>query len=368
MRRARAIADQCSFRKWLFEFVIVQLDCAWILCQRLRLTPANPILMLARHIDLIILQQRKPALTAPSNPRPEPDPLPTPRPRRAHFVRRLNEHESIVVTQAKAHSFDDFYHRALTASWPRLGIWSSALYLVINALFALLYLLQPNAITGARAGSFADAFFFSVQTMGTIGYGVLSPATVYANVLVTCESILGMVFVAVTTGLVFARISIPRSKIRFGQYAVIGPFQGVPTLHFRIANERRNKILQAEVTVTLLRYETTAEGTVMRRFYDLELVRSRSPVFELTFSLMHAITASSPLALATAQSLEAEQAELVITVAGLDETMGQTIHARYSYQWDEVLWNHRFVDIFVRAGQAATVLDMDRFDDVQHIG
>ena len=204
--------------------------------------------------------------------------------------------------------------------------------------------------------------------MGTIGYGVLSPATVYSNVLVTCESILGMVFVAVTTGLVFARISIPRSKIRFGQYAVIGPFQNVPTLHFRIANERRNKILQAEVTVTLLRYETTVEGTVLRRFYDLELVRLRSPVFELTFSLMHAITAASPLALATAQSLEAEQAELVITVAGSDETMGQTTHARYSYQWDEVLWNHRFVDIFVRAGQAATVLDMDRFNDVQQIG
>ena len=288
-------------------------------------------------------------------------------PRRAHFVRRPGESESVVVTQAKNHFFDDFYHHALTISWPRLGFWSGLLYVGMNAIFALLYLLQPNSITGARPGSFADAFFFSVQTMGTIGYGVLSPATLYANVLVTCESILGMVIVAVTTGLVFARISIPRSKIRFGRYAVVGPFQAVPTLHFRIANERRNKILQAEVTVTLLRFETTAEGTIMRRFYDLELLRSRSPVFELTFSLMHAITPSSPLAHATAASLEAEQAELVVSVAGLDETMGQTIHARHSYQWDEVLWSYRFADIFTRLGSSSTVLEMGRFNDVEKI-
>ena len=239
------------------------------------------------------------------------------------------------------------------------------IYLGVNAAFAILYLLQAGAINGARQGSFSDAFFFSVQTMGTIGYGVLSPATLYANVLVTCESMLGMVTVAVVTGLVFARISIPTAKIRFGRYAVVSPFQGIPALQFRIANERRNKILQAEVTATLLRFETTAEGVLMRRFYDLELVRSKSPVFELTFSLMHVITSSSPLANSTAQSLEAEQAELVITVAGLDETMGQTIHARYSYQWDEVLWNHRFADIFARADRFVTALDMDRFNDVE---
>lgn len=294
-----------------------------------------------------------------------PDPQSTPR--RAHFVRRTGESESVIVKQTKNRYFDDLYHRALTISWPRLGIWSSALYVGMNAMFAMLYLMQPNSITGARPGSFADAFFFSVQTMGTIGYGVLSPATLYANVLVTCESILGMVIVAVATGLMFARISIPRSKIRFGRYAVVGPFQSIPTLQFRIANERRNKILQAEVTVTLLRFETTAEGVIMRRFYDLDLVRSRSPVFELTFSLMHAITPSSPLAHATAASLEAEQAELVVSVAGLDETMGQTIHARYSYQWDEVLWGYRFVDIFTRLGSSSTVLEMDRFNEVEKI-
>ena len=288
-----------------------------------------------------------------------------PEPRRAHFVRRAGESESVLVTQKKRPTFDDLYHRALTISWSRLVLMTGAIYLIVNAFFALLYLLQPNSIKGAQSGNFGDAFFFSVQTMGTIGYGVLSPATLYANILVTCESILGMLTVAVATGLVFARISIPTAKIRFGRYAVVNPFQGVQTLHFRIANERRNKILQAEVTVTLLRFETTAEGVLMRRFYDLELVRSKSPVFELSFSLMHTITPSSPLAEATARSLEAAQAELVITVAGLDETMGQTIHARYSYQWDEVLWNHRFADIFARSGKIGTALDMDRFDEME---
>lgn len=291
----------------------------------------------------------------------------SPQPRRAHFVRRPGESDSVLILQKKRPTFDDFYHRALTISWSRLALLTGATYLVVNALFALLYLLQPNSIMGAHRGSFADAFFFSVQTMGTIGYGVLSPATVYANMLVTCESILGMVTVAVATGLVFARISIPTAKIRFGRYAVVNPFQGLPTLHFRIANERRNKILQAEVTLTLLRFETTVEGVLMRRFYDLELVRSKSPVFELSFSLMHVITASSPLADASARSLEAEQAELVVTVAGLDETMGQTIHARYSYQWDEVLWNHRLADIFARSGAIGTALDMDQFDIVEEL-
>ena len=285
--------------------------------------------------------------------------------RRAHFVRRPGESESIRVLQKKAASFDDFYHRALTISWSRLAMLTGAVYVGVNALFAILYLLQTGAINGARQGNFSDAFFFSVQTMGTIGYGVLSPATLYANILVTCESMLGMVTVAVVTGLVFARISIPTAKIRFGRYVVVSPFQSVPALQIRIANERRNKILQAEVTATLLRFETTAEGVLMRRFYDLELVRSKSPVFELTFSLMHVITPSSPLATSTAQTLEAEQAELVITVAGLDETMGQTIHARHSYQWDEVLWNYRFVDIFARADRFITELDMDRFNDVE---
>src|SRR5438477_900370 len=174
--------------------------------------------------------------------------------------------------------FRDLYHFALRVSWWRFLLMSIVLYVTANALFALLYLIPGDAIANARPGSFADAFFFSIQTMATIGYGVMSPATFYANLLMTLETGVGSMLIAVATGLVFARFSRPTARVLFSQVAVIGPHNGVPTLSFRIANQRRNQILQAEVAVTLLRDERTAEGILVRRFYDLPLARYRSPV------------------------------------------------------------------------------------------
>jgi inward rectifier potassium channel len=242
--------------------------------------------------------------------------------------------------------FRDLYHRTLTIGWPSFLLGASALYIALNVAFALLYLLQRGSILESRPGNFADAFFFSVQTMATIGYGHMAPATLYANLLMTAETLFGLMFLAIATGLVFARFSRPTARVGFSRVAVVGPYNGKPTLSLRLANERRNQILQARVSLTLVRDEETGEGGMMRRFYDLKLARDHTPIFAMTFTIMHEIDRASPLYGVTPASLEAQHAELVVTASGVDETLSQTVHARHSYLPHEILWNHRFADMF----------------------
>ncbi len=259
--------------------------------------------------------------------------------------------------------FGDLYHRILTIGWVGFFALGSLTYLAANALFACLYLLEPGAIANARPGAFSDAFFFSIQTMATIGYGQLAPATLYANLLVTVETAIGLIFVALSTGLVFARFSRPTARVLFSNVAVVGPHNGAPTLSLRVANRRRNQILQAQAALTLVRDERTHEGLMFRRFYDLRLARSHTPIFALTFTVMHEIDRDSPLYGATSDSLAAQNAELVVTATGVDETLVQTIHARTSYLPHQILWNHRFVDVIGSTDDGRRAIDYRRFHD-----
>jgi inward rectifier potassium channel len=259
--------------------------------------------------------------------------------------------------------FTDLYHFALRISWWRFLLLGIALYFAANALFALLYLIPGDAIANARPGSFTDAFFFSIQTMATIGYGVMTPATFYANLLMTLETGVGLMVIAVATGLVFARFSRPTARVLFSRVAVISPYNGVETLSFRAANLRQNQILQAEVGVVLLRDEETQEGDTIRRFYDLKLARHRSPVFALTFTVMHPIDHDSPLYGATAETLRAQNAELIVTATGIDETIAQPVHVRTSYLPHEILWDQRFADVFGWTEDGRRVIDYRRFHD-----
>lgn len=257
----------------------------------------------------------------------------------------------------------DLYHRALTLRWWEfLGV-GCAIYLGVNLIFAGLFLLQPGAVAGAKPGDFLDAFFFSVQTIATIGYGQMSPATVYANTLVTVETMVGLMFLALATGIVFARISRPTARVMFGRFATIAPHNGVPTLSLRLGNERRSQILEASATLTLLRYEHTLEGVIFRRFYDLPLTRAHTPVFALTYTVMHAIDEASPLYGVTPEALVAEEAELLVTVSGTEETTSQTVHARYSYLPEEILWGRRYADIFSSDPDGTRVIDYTRFHE-----
>lgn len=261
----------------------------------------------------------------------------------------------------------DLYHRTLTAGWCGFFGIGAGLYLLANAVFALLYLIEPGSIANAKPGAFADAFFFSVQTMATIGYGQMAPATLYANLLMTVETGVGLMFIALTTGLVFARFSRPTARVLFSAVAVIGPYDGRPTLSVRLANERQNQILAAEVTMTLIRDEYSLEGDLRRRFHDLKLVRHRSPVFALTFTVMHEIDADSPLYGANAETLAAANAELVVTATGIDETLAQPVHARTSYLTHEILWERRFTNILGWTEDGQRAIDYRRFHDTMRL-
>ena len=259
----------------------------------------------------------------------------------------------------------DLYHSLLTLPWWAFLLGLAFVYLGLNVLFATLYLRGDGAITNARPGAFSDAFFFSVETLSTIGYGQMSPATLYGNVVMTVEALFGLTLLAVVAGLVFARVSRPTARVIFSKVAVVTPYNGIPTLSFRLANERRNQILEAQVSVTLVRDERTPEGEWMRRFYDLQLARQRSPIFAMTFTVMHPIDPASPLWNATAASLTAEAAEIVVTVTGIDETLSQAVHARTSYLAHEVVWGHRFADVFTQTEDGRLAIDYRRFHDTE---
>jgi inward rectifier potassium channel len=263
--------------------------------------------------------------------------------------------------------FADLYHSLLTLSWARFFIMIWLSYTVTNSLFALVYLAGGDCIANARPGSFKDAFFFSVQTMATIGYGAMYPRTDYANTIVSIQALFGLWGVAMVTGLAFARFSRPTARVIFSRVAVITPFNGVPTLMYRTANQRYNQILEAQQRATLIRDELTSEGEFMRRFYDLQLVRSQSPIFALTWTVMHVIDENSPLYGITVKDLVEQQAEIVITLTGIDETVSQTIHARHSFVASEILCNMRFVDIISRTPEGKRVVDYTRFHEVMTV-
>jgi inward rectifier potassium channel len=259
----------------------------------------------------------------------------------------------------------DLYVSLLTIRWSGFFALLGLAYLIFNTVFALLFLLQDKSIANAKPGSFADAFFFSVQTMVTIGYGQLYPQTLYANTLVTFEVLLALTGLALATGVIFARFSRPTARVLFSRVAVIATYNGVKTLMFRAANLRRNQILEAQVSVSLLRDEHSSEGAILRRFYDLPPTRARTPMFSLTWTVMHPIDEKSPLHGCTAESLRREQAEIVIAMVGLDGTFSQTVHARHSYIAEEIVWNHRFADILSQLEDGTRVVDYRRFHDVE---
>jgi inward rectifier potassium channel len=258
----------------------------------------------------------------------------------------------------------DPYHLLLTVSWSKFFTLIGLLYLLSNAIFACAYLLGGNCIEHARSGSFLDAFFFSVQTMATIGYGNLAPRTLYAHGLVTIEALVGLLGISMATGLMFSRFSRPTAKVLFSRIAVIAPHEGLPTLMFRAANVRPNQILEAQIRMHLLKDEITAEGRHIRRICDLKLLRSRTPAFSFSWQVMHPIDENSPLFGETLESLADGEATILITLTGIDETVSQTVHARHSFNASQLLWNMHFVDIISVTPQGQRVMDYTRFHEV----
>jgi inward rectifier potassium channel len=255
------------------------------------------------------------------------------------------------------------YLLALAMSWPAFLVTVALVYLAINLLFAGLYSLDPAGIGGATgdALSFAEAFFFSVQTLGSIGYGVLHPVSLYAHLVVTAESLSGLLFIALTTGLAFARFSRSTARIRFSHLAVIHTYNGSPTLAFRLANERRNGLLEARLRVFLSVDEVSVEGYRMRRLKPLALERDQGIAFLLIWTAMHRIDASSPLHGMGPDQLRELNAELVVAFSGIDETLERPVHARASWPVEQIAFGRCFVDMLEHQGDT-TQIDWAAFD------
>jgi inward rectifier potassium channel len=290
------------------------------------------------------------------------EPPPAPRQRR---IRQGDFRTSLVRKGVRRAPVSEVYLWLIERSWPELAGLVVGLYGLSNLVFAGLYLAGGDTITNARPGSFVDAYFFSVQTLATIGYGGMTPHGLYANVLVAFESLYGLVLVALMTGIVYSKFSRPNARILFAERAVVHVRDGVPTLTFRVANERANNVVEASMTVTSLQEEVTKEGRRMRRIRDLHLSRSKNPVFVLSWSVMHAIDEKSPLYGLDQQQLIDRRVRVICTITGLEAAFGQTVHATHAYEPEDLFWDHDYVDVITVRADGVTEIDLTKFHEVK---
>ena len=259
------------------------------------------------------------------------------------------------------------YHRLLRISWLAFFTLVIGCYAGVNILFGVAYLLcGPTALEGADLTTgwthFLSAFFFSVQTLGTIGYGKITPSGLAPNILVAVEALVGLMGFALITGLLFARFSRPMARIAFSESAVISPYRDGKALMFRIANGRSNELTNVRATVTLVRFENH-DGQRLRRFHQLELERDKVTFLPAQWVVVHPIGPESPLAKATKASLEDSDAELLILLSAVDETFSQTVQTRSSYKHQEVVWGARFRDVYSSSPQGLVMIDVRRLGE-----
>jgi inward rectifier potassium channel len=264
------------------------------------------------------------------------------------------------------------YHWLLTISWPRFLGFIAVVYVAINAVFAGAYLLcGPDALQSS-AGYFANqpfyrAFFFSVDTFATIGYGNIVPVGVIPNALVTIEALLNITGVALATGVIFARFSRPSARIIYSRKAIVAPYRNQTALEFRIANTRSSQLIDVEVQAILTKIENSG-GSTVRRFHELELERNRVVFFPLAWTVVHPIGPESPMwGLSQADLIKAD-AELLVLLTATDETVSQRVHSRSSYQADEIMWGARFSNMFLRSESEGIVgMNLDKIHDIEPV-
>ncbi|MBI3364445.1 MAG: hypothetical protein HY033_06005 [Ignavibacteriae bacterium] len=261
------------------------------------------------------------------------------------------------------------YHWMLSMSWMKFNALIVAAYFFTNVMFAIGYTsCGPGALNGSTAMTlgerFLEAFFFSVQTLATIGYGRMSPNGLAANILVTIEALFGLLGFALATGLLFARFSRPSAKIIFSRNALIAPYRGMTAFEFRIANERTNELIEVNATVVLTRNEMI-DGNIVRKFYPLTLERHQVMFMPLHWVIVHPIDEKSPLYGITKEHFDATDAEILILLTGVDETFSQTVHARSSYKHHEVVWGSKFADIFLKDDEGKLSIDLRKIHDIE---
>jgi inward rectifier potassium channel len=272
---------------------------------------------------------------------------------------------SLTKKGVSRYDWADPYRLAVGLTWPGFLATLVGLYLLANAAFAMAYLAVPGCIANARPGVFSDAFFFSLETLATVGYGEFYPGTLYGHIVASLEITTGLAFTAILTGLVFVRFARPRAKFVFAAHPVVTLHNSVPTFMVRVGNGRATSLASAAARVSALIAETTMEGTMFRRTHELKLVRSTLPVFPLSWTLMHAIDDTSPLHGMGAADFVAASVRIFISFEARDPDLASMVHDMHVYAPDDVLFGMRYVDIIANDEFGQPVADLTKIDDVE---
>src|SRR3984957_11918591 len=287
--------------------------------------------------------------------------------RRPRRIRVRSGQFEFVKLNVKGFDLRDTYHLILTLSWVEFSGAVFGVYILINVLFASLYLLEPHAIAEMAPGSFFDAFFFSVETLATVGYGHMYPETFYGHLITMLEIMVGLFGLAVITGLIFVRFSRPTARMHFSKVAVIAPFDGVPTVMVRVANLRHQAMVEPDFRMLLIINSVTLEGEEMRRFYALQLQFDHLSAFPAVLTLRHQIDERSPLFGLTAEDFQRHDVRSVASIVGVDSVIVAPVQSAADYHYDQIEWNRRFVEIYEQTKEHEWSVDYGRIDETEDV-
>jgi inward rectifier potassium channel len=287
--------------------------------------------------------------------------------RKPYHVRVRAGRFEFVKLNTKKSDLRDTYHLVLTLTWPQFSALIFGIYLLINVVFALLYLLEPHAIAEMQPGSFLDAFFFSVETLATVGYGHMYPESLYGHLITMLEIMVGLFGLAVITGLIFVRFSRPTARMHFSKVAVIAPFDGVPSLMIRLANLRHQAMVEPDFRMMFLRNVMTVEGEEVRRFYNLKLQFDHLISFPAVLTLRHLIDEDSPIFGLTSEDFPRMDVRLVASIVGVDSVIVAPVQSAVTYNYDEIEWNRRFVEIYDQTKENEWTVDYGRIDETEDV-
>jgi inward rectifier potassium channel len=289
---------------------------------------------------------------------------------RSQFTKRSSSsitvragHREFVKVNARKYDWRDIYHLVLTLTWPQFAAMILGVYVFINLIFASLYLLGGNCIAELVPGSFTDHFFFSVETLATVGYGHAYPANLYGHCVATLEILVGLFGLAVLTGLIFVRFSRPTARIRFSTVAVVAPFDGVPTLMIRLANLRHHAMVEADFRLLLMRSEVTKEGEDVRRFYPLRLQFDHLISFPAALTVRHVIDETSPLHGLTAEDLKLTDSRMLASIVCTDPVIQARVPSQTEYVHEQIAWNRQFAEIYTEDAAGRYTVDYSKFDE-----
>jgi inward rectifier potassium channel len=283
--------------------------------------------------------------------------------KRSAAIKLQAGHREFIKLNARKYDWRDIYHLILTLTWPQFAGMVLGIYLCINLVFATLYFLGGNCIAELTPGSYSDDFFFSVETLATVGYGHAYPATLYGHCVATLEILVGLFGLAVLTGLIFVRFSRPTARIKFSTVAVVAPFDGTPTLMVRLANLRHHAMVEAQFRVLFMRSELTKEGEDVRRFYPLRLQFDHLISFPAALTLRHVIDETSPLFGLNSEDLKLTDSRMLVSIVCVDPVIQAPVQSQTEYVHEQIAWNRRFAEIYTEDAAGRYTVDYSKFDE-----